>query len=158
MTFLVILASVAVAFVAFAFYASNSVMAETSNALKVRIRLVFVVSALLLILLWGWLYVWKNSPQRELEAQAKDCGNTTMAFVMSQNFVKQGLKSPASAKFPYVNDRGVDVTADGKCGFSVLAYVDSQNGFGAIVRSSYLAKISYSRETKRWSLSELTIQ
>ncbi|MDR2309010.1 MAG: hypothetical protein LBE53_17705 [Paucimonas sp.] len=155
MTFLMILFTVAVIFVV---YVICSVMAATSTTAEGKIRFTLAVAAVILIGGWGWFYSWKNSPQREIEAQARDCGDTTMAFVMSQNFVKQRLNSPATAEFPYVSDRGVDVSADGKCGFSVLAYVDSQNGFGAMVRSSYQAKISYDRKTKLWRLGGLTIQ
>lgn len=155
MTFLMILFTVAVIFVV---YVICSVMASTSKTAEGKIRFTLAVAMVILIGGWGWFYSWKNSPQREVEARARDCGDTTMAFVMSQNFVKQRLKSPASAEFPYVIDRGVDVSADGKCGFSVLAYVDSQNGFGAMIRSSYRAEIFYNRETKRWSLGDLRIQ
>ncbi|MBA6091912.1 hypothetical protein H4C81_24005 [Pseudomonas monteilii] len=155
MTFLMILFTVAVIFVV---YVACSVMAATSKTAEGKIRFTLAIAALLLVGGWGWFYSWKNSPQREIEAQVRDCGDTTMAFVMSQNFVKQRLKSPASAAFPYVSDRGVDVLADGVCGFQVSAYVDSQNGFGALIRSRYQAKISYDRKTKLWSVGELVIQ
>ena len=117
-----------------------------------------VIAGFLLIGGWSWFSAWKKSPDREVEAVAKDCGNTTMAFVMSQNFVKQRLKSPSSAEFPMVTDRGVHVTPDGKCGFAVSAFVDSQNAFGAVVRSPYQAAITYNRQSKRWSLGALSIQ
>ncbi|KPM65568.1 hypothetical protein HB13667_11655 [Pseudomonas putida] len=155
MTFLMILFTVAVVFVV---YVTCSVMATTSKTAEGKIRFTLAVAAVILIGGWSWFYSWKSSPQREIEAQVRDCGNTTLAFVMSQNFVKQRLKSPASANFPYVNDSGVDVFADGACGYSVSAYVDSQNGFGAMIRSSYQAKISYDRKTKLWSLGDLVIQ
>lgn len=155
MTFLMILFTAAVVFVV---YVTCSVMATTSKTAEGKIRFTLAVAAVILIGGWSWFYSWKSSPQREIEAQVRDCGNTTLAFVMSQNFVKQRLKSPSSANFPYVNDRGVDVFADGTCGFSVSAYVDSQNGFGAMIRSSYQAKIFYDRKTKLWSLGDLVIQ
>jgi len=155
MTVLMVLFTVAVLFVV---YVSCSVMAKTSKTAEGKIRLTLAVAAVILVGGWSWFYSWKNSPQREIEAQARDCGNTTMAFVMSQNFVKQRLKSPASAEFPYVSDRGVDVFPDGVCGFQVSAYVDSHNGFGAMIRSRYQAKISYDRKTKLWSVGELVIQ
>lgn len=155
MTFLMILFTVAVVFVA---YVTCSVMAATSKTAEGKIRFTLVITAVILISGWVWFYSWKNNPAREVEAQVRDCNNTTMAFVMSQNFVRQRLKSPSSADFPYITDRRVRVLADGKCGFQVSAYVDSQNGFGAMIRSVYQAKISYDRKSKLWSVSELTIQ
>lgn len=157
MTFLAILASAAVIFIGFVIYEYNSAMARTRGVSNSIGRLAVSVAVILLAIIWGWLYLWSNSPQREIDAEKKDCGNTTLAFVMSQNFVKQRLKSPSSAKFPYVNDRGVNVLPDGKCGFLVSAYVDSQNGFGAMIRSQYQASISYDRKTELWRICELTI-
>ncbi|MCE0981696.1 hypothetical protein [Pseudomonas monteilii] len=158
MTFLAILVSAVVIFIAYAAYEYYSSMAVVMGGKKTKARAAVVFAAVVLAAIWVWLYAWSNSPQREVEAQAKDCGNTTLAFVMTQNFVKQRLKSPESAKFPYVNERGVNVFADGNCGFSVSAYVDSQNGFGAMIRSNYQAAISYDRQTKLWRLGDLTIQ
>ncbi|WP_288649637.1 hypothetical protein [Pseudomonas sp. UBA5568] len=155
MTFLMILFTVAVGV---AVYIICSVMAANWSPAEGKIRFTLAIAAVVLIGGWSWFYSWKHSPQREIEAQIKDCGNTTMAFVMSQNFVKQRLKSPATAQFPYVNDQGVDVVPDGECGFQVSAYVDSQNGFGALIRSSYRASISYDRATKLWRVSDLNIQ
>ncbi|MNJ48022.1 hypothetical protein D3C77_432010 [compost metagenome] len=158
MVFLAILLTVVVLVVAYAFYEKDLVMAEVYGSEKRRGSLIVAVTVVILVIVWGWYYMWSTSPQRELDAQAKDCSNTTLAFVMSQNYVKQRLKSPSSAEFPYVIDRGVQVVPDGQCGFYVSAYVDSQNGFGAMIRSSYQANISYDRKSKLWRLGDLSIQ
>ncbi|AYO01509.1 hypothetical protein LU683_31495 [Pseudomonas asiatica] len=158
MTVLMVLASVVIIFFASAFYSAYSKESRTSTIARKELRLVVVSAVVILVVGWSWFLFWSNSPQREIDAQRKDCGNTTLAFVMSQNFVKQRLKSPATAKFPYVNDQGIEVVPDGMCGFLVSAYVDSQNGFGATVRSHYKASISYDRKTELWRIGDLTIQ
>lgn len=63
------------------------------------------------------------------------------AFVMSEGFVKDRLKSPSSAKFqPYsasnVRDLGNGV-------YEVTGYVDAQNSFGAMIRNRYYCKLRY---------------
>ena len=106
-----------------------------------------------------WAYLsWAGSPNREVERAQKDCDDTTMAYVMSQNFVKQRLKAPGSAEFPYLNGRDVVSASDHKCTFYVSAYVDSQNGFGASIRTYYKATMTYDRNEKLWRAPELVIE
>ena len=106
---------------------------------------------------WGYLS-WAGDPLREIESAKQDCDNATMAYVMSQNFVKQRLKSPGSAEFPYINGTDVLSVPDHKCTFYVSAYVDSQNSFGAKLRSYYKATMTYDRNEKVWRAPELVIQ
>lgn len=77
---------------------------------------------------------------------------------MSQDVVKKQLKSPASADFPYIGADGVSSVPDGMCNFLISAYVDSQNSFGADIRTYYKAKMSFDRTTQLWSATALTIQ
>lgn len=94
------------------------------------------------------------------EREAAACKSTTMAFVMSQEFVKQRLKSPATAEFPYITDRGVNVyqmEPDTACKHSVTAYVDSQNGFGAMIRSTYTVVMRKVHGEDSWTASDLVI-
>ena len=61
------------------------------------------------------------------------------AEIMARTFVKRSLKSPTTAQFPDDSDAPVtSVRLDGeKWQWRVTGYVDSQNGFGAMVRSKY---------------------
>lgn len=74
------------------------------------------------------------------------CEDEIMAFVMSQNFIRDQLKSPSSAQFPNITDKDVLVTAakedGGKCSFTVMTPVDSQNSFGAMLRSRFVVKLA----------------
>lgn len=80
------------------------------------------------------------------------CRNEGMAFVMSQSFVKRRLKAPASADFPSGIDRDVKTKYLGDCTHDVWAYVDSQNSFGAKIRTSYYVKLKYDTGTGNWQL------
>jgi hypothetical protein len=74
--------------------------------------------------------------QREVEARKRD------AYKMSQEFVKDQLKSPSTAQFLAYEDSHVIVTYDGEW-YLVSAMVDSENGFGATVRTSYICKLKF---------------
>jgi hypothetical protein len=66
------------------------------------------------------------------------------AIDLCQRSVTENLKAPATAKFaPRREMKGID-RRDG--GFNVTGYVDSQNGFGALVRSEYLCAIKITKE------------
>ncbi|KES23077.1 MULTISPECIES: zinc ribbon domain-containing protein [Pseudomonas] len=91
-------------------------------------------------------------------ASADRCNDPTMAFVMSQNFAKKQLKSPASAKFPYISDDGVSVVKTADCQYQVVAFVDSQNSFGAVLRSTYSVNMESTRDGRRWTAKNLVIK
>lgn len=56
------------------------------------------------------------------------------AYVMSQEFMEDYLKSPQTAKYPWYSDINVVQTGNR---YKVEAYVDSQNDFGVTVRTKY---------------------
>ncbi|SFW77338.1 hypothetical protein [Pseudomonas sp. NFACC04-2] len=116
------------------------------------------IGAVVIGFMW-WAYLsWAGNPAREVEGAQRECDDATMAYVMSQNFVKQQLKSPGSAEFPYLNGTDVVSVPDHQCTFYVSAYVDSQNGFGAKIRAYYRATMTYDRSSAIWRAPELTIQ
>ena len=70
-----------------------------------------------------------------------DTGAKIGAFVASQHFVERELRSPSTADFPNYSSEGVSVIFKRECHFSVIGYVDAQNGFGATIRSLYYIDI-----------------
>ena len=96
-----------------------------------------------------------RSPEEKAHAQ---CVDSISAFVMSQSFVEKKLKSPSTAKFPSYSDEGVKVVYEGECKHKVLAYVDSQNSFGAMLRTKYYAEVQNKKGTDTWVLLELQVE
>ncbi|TKZ21351.1 hypothetical protein FAP39_06320 [Shimia litoralis] len=92
--------------------------------------------------------------QKRLEEACGD-DHSVMAYVMSQRGVRANLRSPATVDFPTINS--ISVHANGDCTYSVNAYVDAQNGFGALVRTNYSATMRRNRDTETWSLLELNM-
>lgn len=77
----------------------------------------------------------------------------TGACIMSNKFVEQQLVSPASAKFQKCYDQQIIYKGDRT--YYVNGYVDSQNGFGAMLRTSYSVEIQDLGE--QWRLVDITI-
>ncbi len=95
-----------------------------------------------------------EAKQRRLE----ECGekNESMAFVMSQEFVKRRLRAPATADFPSWPSE-YRSQAIGDCKYQVITYVDAQNGFGALIRSRYSATMLLHPDEGSWSALEVNM-
>jgi hypothetical protein len=76
-----------------------------------------------------------------------------MAYVMCQEFVKDQLKAPATADFPYMTNSDVSVVSTGEGRYSVAGYVDAENSFGATLRTRYRCSV-YWAGGDTWRLSE----
>jgi hypothetical protein len=82
------------------------------------------------------------------------------AAVMCEDFVKERLKSPGSADFPgvtspdYAKTTTLHNTKPWK--YKVTGVVDSQNSFGAKVRSNYVCTVS-TKDDKSWHLDDMQI-
>lgn len=84
------------------------------------------------------------------------CDDEIAAFVMSQQFVRDRLKSPSSAKFPFISN--ATVIKQPGCRFVVRSYVDSQNSFGAMLRTDYVAELELQVDRDNWRLHSLNFQ
>jgi hypothetical protein len=75
---------------------------------------------------------------------------------MSEEYVKEQLLSPSSAKFPFINNVTISHTGDNR--YIVSAYVDSKNGFGVEIRNHYiciLLLIEKREDASDWWLESL---
>lgn len=112
-------------------------------------------------LLAGLIYLGSLIPpgsthsDRSQESRVK-C-DAISAFVTSQEFVKRQLKAPTTAVFPWSSDDGVHVTNNGGCNFTVSAFVDAQNSFGAMLRTRFVVDLS-TDDGETWSASRVEIQ
>ncbi|MGW0938863.1 hypothetical protein [Streptomyces sp. NPDC002666] len=82
------------------------------------------------------------------------------AAVMCETFIKKRLKSPGTADFPGVASDEYAKTAvlhDTKpWKYKVTGVVDSQNGFGATVRSNYVCTVS-TKDDDTWTLDDMQL-
>jgi hypothetical protein len=66
------------------------------------------------------------------------------AFDMCKQSVRSKLKAPTTAKFrDYFGDQAPSISGTGDGPYTVVSTVDSQNGFGAMIRSSFVCTAEY---------------
>lgn len=120
------------------------------------IKLLFGVAVVCLI---GFVVFTAFLVDRTLDrAEAKECGDPILAYVMTQEPVKAQIRSPSTATFPAYAAAGVDVSRADVCEFLVRSYVDAQNGFEATVRATYLADVIHHPEDRTWSIRNVRMQ
>lgn len=121
---------------------------------KDLIRLLSCLVAIMTVLLVLCLGLFGEPINKPLPV-SKNERDDIDAFVMSQSFVEQRLIAPATAKFPYIGD-AYEVTKLDSVTWLVDSYVDSQNGFGAFIRTRYVAKLMY-MGNGQWKLMNIKV-
>ena len=93
------------------------------------------------------------------DRRRQECGNggRSSAYFYAERFITERLRAPSTAVYPSFNTRGVNVEWQSGCKFRVLGFVDAQNGFGALIRSTYFITVQYDPEKDRWYGSEVLI-
>jgi hypothetical protein len=81
---------------------------------------------------------------KESDGGGPKCSSPEFAYAWSEVLMKERLKSPASADFPAVAQKINDL---GGCRFYIRSYVDSQNSFGAMLRTRYGATLQCKGDT-----------
>lgn len=88
---------------------------------------------------------------------ADNGGGSFNAYLMCQQKIEERLVSPATAEFPPMSDISVLPVKDTKATYLARGYVDSQNGFGALIRTHYVCEVSYGGNN-RWRLDYLEFE
>ena len=76
----------------------------------------------------------------------KDAGDEWSAQAVCEEFVKDRLKSPATADFSDEERLQMSETV-----FVVTGSVDSENGFGALIRNNFTCRVRYAGD-ENWHL------
>ena len=72
-----------------------------------------------------------------------------LAYNFAEDFIKDRLKAPSTAEFPGTFEKKKHVTDLGNGEYLIESWVDSQNGFGAMIRSRWSCKIIFLGENVR---------
>jgi hypothetical protein len=120
--------------------------AENSTAIlnAAKVGGVFLLAA-------GVIYLFSFLASGDRKPDAPD---HSAPITYAQGFVKDFLKSPATASFPW-DFREYTVTNLGAGQWRVAGYVDSQNGFGATVRTYWTVEMQDAGAT--WKLADASI-
>lgn len=134
---------------------SYSVIAQTGTVKTPFERKFWIGFIIFVVLVAAWgggafdSYSGKEKPN-----SSKAESDNTMAIIMMEDFVKRQLKSPSTATFPGSYESKDHVTYLGNKKYRIISYVDSQNGFGAMIRSHYIGEVC-DEGNNRWSLLSL---
>ena len=88
----------------------------------------------------NWLF-FGDDDKPQPQAQEQETYSDIEAYVEAQFIIEDFLKSPATAEYPAVSNATIERLNDD--GFKVTSYVDSQNSFGAMVRSEWMVLFQY---------------
>ena len=83
------------------------------------------------------------TPMMEEEKHAINCTSKGTHNVMLKDIIRSNLRSPSTAEFIGVTDTYFQQLPE--CRMLIKGYVDSQNGFGATVRTHYTAVTRYEK-------------
>lgn len=96
-----------------------------------------IVGAVVAIVLIG-LSFDSNSTHSEppvVEEMKKEYSDVEV-YTNAQIILEEFLKSPSTAEYPYLTEAVIERYKDDT--FKITSYVDSQNGFGAMIRSEWM--------------------
>lgn len=109
-----------------------------------------VIVGAVVVFVLGLLYVLNGGRFNTTTPAAPDAFG---AYYMCKQFVTKSLKAPASAVFPSSTETQTERLSATQ--FRNHAYVDSQNGFGAMIRTQYTCTVT-STGGDNWRLDALT--
>lgn len=81
--------------------------------------------------------------------------STVGAWTVCTDAVRDRLRAPRTAKFPWGYDDKVTHLGEGK--YHARAYVDAQNAFGAMVRTDFECTVQWITGN-RWRIEELVLE
>ena len=116
----------------------------------------FIFGCMILLACGIWILVPQNYFRKASDIKSSDYATSNIAVCTeAQIFIKNNLKAPSTAKFPYCSDMEIEPLGYKK--YRATGYVDAQNSFGAMVRTYYVVEMKY-MGNDHWELLSLDIQ
>jgi len=100
------------------------------------------------------IYIFSSNGKDTSLTDWKTQDNSGLAYYMSEGFVKEKIKSPSTAKFPSGSDKEVSVIKKDNNQYMIRSYVDSQNSFGATLRTNFIVTIEQV-DKDNWKLVDI---
>ncbi|KEI12782.1 hypothetical protein [Clostridium novyi] len=95
------------------------------------------------------------------DAQSSAEDLTSNLVVLAQDAVKDNLKSPSTAKFPWGYDKyNIKEISSGKDDlkqYVISSYVDAKNSFNAEIRNRFVVKLEITTDLKKYKILNVEI-
>ncbi len=118
-----------------------------------------IIGIVVFIFFLSWLFNGnETNPTTSIQSEETTEAEVTdsQRYIISQSFVEEILKAPATADFPLGATAQIQNDEDT---YTVTSYVDSENGFGANVRSNWTVTLTYNggdwATQSNWTLDRL---
>lgn len=125
----------------------GGVLSELWIGIKKFIFLFFsIVVAVVVLVLIGLSFgsTDNTTPSPVVEEKKREYSDIE-AYANAQVILEKFLKSPSTAEYPVASEATIKKYDDNS--FQVSAYVDSQNGFGAMIRSDWTVFLKFEGES-----------
>lgn len=96
-----------------------------------------------IIVINGFNAINPNNAKVKVKSPKKISHNNILAYNVSMDFVKDRLKSPSTAKFPSSSEKNQHTKYLGNDAYEIVSWVDSQNAFGAMIRTKFRCEIKF---------------
>jgi len=105
---------------------------DTENKKKNKVLLYIVIAN---VVLWTVLAILLVYTQEEPKSTPEE-----LAYTMAKHVITENLKSPSTAKFQPYSD---NMVTENNSKYQVRLWVDSENSFGAMIRTRFIVEIEY---------------
>ncbi|MGA9591266.1 MAG: hypothetical protein WBV11_15660 [Salegentibacter sp.] len=115
-----------------------------------------LITVLIVIMLFiGFSMFIPDSPSDSSSSTSISHPNNFLAYSYAEDAVKKHLKSPSTAKFPGTIEKNEHVQYLGNGEYQIHSWVDSQNSFGAMLRSNFSVIIEFDGNNVRYKNLEI---
>ena len=87
--------------------------------------------------------IGSSSDDNSSSSSSTGSTNKFLAYNYAEVFVKKKLKSPGTAEFPGTFEKADHITELGYKKYKIVSWVDSQNSFGATIRTKFSCIIKF---------------
>jgi hypothetical protein len=120
----------------------NTKMSKKSGKGTVILTVILFVGIFILILHTAGIFS-KDTSNSSSSSSSNVSKNRSLAYHYAKDFVKKQLKSPSTAEFPGIFEKDGHIVELGNDSYKIVSWVDSQNGFGATIRSKFSCTITF---------------
>ncbi len=108
--------------------------------MKTSAKFLRAVIAIIIIVIAGTVIYRDRTPSStsgSKNTSTVSSSNKILAYLLAEDYVKQSLKAPRTAQFPRSSEYINHIRYLGAGRYEINSWVDSQNSFGALIRTDF---------------------